>query len=55
MSTSVDSGSELSRTPKSGAYEYLFLARSGVKSHSDLDELQGESMLKEIVLNCGYC
>lgn len=44
MSTSMDSGSELSRTPRSGAYEYLFLARSGVKSHSDLDELHGKSL-----------
>lgn len=41
MSTSMDSGSEMSRTPRTGAYEYLFLARSGAKSHSDLDEIQG--------------
>lgn len=42
MSTSMDSGSEMSKTPRTGAYEYLFLARSGVKSHPDLDEFQGE-------------
>lgn len=41
MSTSMDSGSELSKTPRTGAYEYLFLARSGAKSHSDLDEFPG--------------
>lgn len=45
MSTSMDSGSEMSKTPRTGAYEYLFLARSGAKSHSDLDECQGEADL----------
>ncbi|KAJ6643933.1 Ankyrin repeat and sterile alpha motif domain-containing protein 1B, partial [Pseudolycoriella hygida] len=42
MSTSMDSGSEMNKTPKTGAYEYLFLARSGAKSHSDLDEFRGK-------------
>ena len=39
MSTSMDSGSnELNKNlSRFGEYEYLFLAKSGVKSHSDLE------------------
>ncbi|KAG4073307.1 hypothetical protein HA402_002652 [Bradysia odoriphaga] len=44
MSTSMDSGSEMSKTPRTGAYEYLFLARSGAKSHSDLDEFEAQQI-----------
>lgn len=52
MSTSMDSGSDISKaTPRTGAYEYLFLARSGVKSHSDLDEFQGMHTAKIKFIN----